>query len=124
VLRRVLLSAAANDRVRSRAANAPVARDVVRRFVAGEATDQALAVTRRLVDDGLAVSLDHTRRGHHRPGRRRRPRRTARFSAGWPGRGAPPLPPGSRAGVGGRPVTPGRWERCRFFDEGDTTAET
>jgi proline dehydrogenase len=114
VLRRVLLSAAANDRVRSLAANAPVARDVVRRFVAGEAADQALAVTRRLVDDGLAVSLDHLGEDTTDPGGGAD--QDVPHASRPAGRG--------RAGVGGRPATPGRWERCRFFDEGDTTAET
>jgi proline dehydrogenase len=38
---------------------APVSRDVVRRFVAGSQVDDALAATRNLVRDELAVSLDH-----------------------------------------------------------------
>jgi proline dehydrogenase len=36
----------------------PVGRDLVRRFVAGPTTDDALRVTRGLVDAGLKVSLD------------------------------------------------------------------
>jgi proline dehydrogenase len=39
--------------------SAPVTRDVVRRFVAGETIDDALRVTRILTGDGLQVSLDH-----------------------------------------------------------------
>jgi proline dehydrogenase len=37
---------------------APVSRDVVRRFVPGSATVDAVRASRELVDDGLAVSLD------------------------------------------------------------------
>jgi proline dehydrogenase len=40
-------------------AKTPGLRGVVSRFVAGESSDDAVAVTRRLVADGLAVSLDH-----------------------------------------------------------------
>ena len=39
--------------------SAPVTRDVVRRFVAGETIDDALRVTRALTGEGLRVSLDH-----------------------------------------------------------------
>jgi proline dehydrogenase len=39
--------------------SAPVTRDVVRRFVAGETIDDALATTHALTSDGLHVSLDH-----------------------------------------------------------------
>jgi proline dehydrogenase len=39
--------------------SAPVTRDVVRRFVAGETINDALRVTRILTGDGLQVSLDH-----------------------------------------------------------------
>jgi len=55
----VLLSAAANDRVKSLVATAPVSRDLVQRFVAGATVDDAVAVARRLYDDGLTISLDH-----------------------------------------------------------------
>jgi proline dehydrogenase len=58
-LRTLILAAAGNDTVRRVVANAPVTRGVVRRFVAGEKADDAVAVTRDLVADGLAVSLDH-----------------------------------------------------------------
>ncbi|MBO4210020.1 proline dehydrogenase family protein [Micromonospora echinofusca] len=37
----------------------PVTRRVVDRFVAGEHVPQALAVARRLVDEGLTVTIDH-----------------------------------------------------------------
>lgn len=55
----MLLSAAANDRVKSLVATAPVSRDLVQRFVAGATVDDAVAVARRLYDDGLTISLDH-----------------------------------------------------------------
>jgi proline dehydrogenase len=59
VLRRALLAAAASNRIRHIAATAPPARAVVARFVAGETADEALAVTEKLVSDGLLVSLDY-----------------------------------------------------------------
>lgn len=59
MLRRVLLAASASQRVRRVITTAPVTAGVVRRFVAGEAASQALAVARRLVAEGLAVTLDY-----------------------------------------------------------------
>ncbi len=59
MLRRALLAASASERVRRIVTTAPLTRDVVARFVAGDAADDALAVTRRLLDDGLLVSLDY-----------------------------------------------------------------
>ncbi len=58
-LRSLILGAAGNDVIRRLVATAPVSRDVVRRFVAGETTGEAIAVTRNLVDSGLAVTLDY-----------------------------------------------------------------
>jgi proline dehydrogenase len=58
-LRSLILAAAGNDRVKKLVATAPVSRDVVRRFVAGETTDDAVRVTRELVNAGLTVTLDH-----------------------------------------------------------------
>jgi proline dehydrogenase len=58
VLRPLLLSAARNSHVRDLIRTAPVSRSVVRRFIAGDTVDQALTVARRLVEQGLAVSLD------------------------------------------------------------------
>lgn len=58
-LRSLILAAAGNDTIRRVIATAPVSRDVVRRFVAGETTEEAVAVTRRLVESGLAVTLDY-----------------------------------------------------------------
>jgi proline dehydrogenase len=58
-LRSLILAAAGNDVIRRLVATAPVSRDVVRRFVAGETTTDAIDVTRTLVGQGLAVTLDY-----------------------------------------------------------------
>jgi proline dehydrogenase len=58
-LRTLILAAAGNHTIRRLVATAPVSRDVVRRFVAGETTSDAVEVTRRLVSAGLTVTLDH-----------------------------------------------------------------
>jgi proline dehydrogenase len=58
-LRSLILAAAANDTIRGVVASAPLARDVVGRFVAGQTVDDAVAATRRLVTTGLDVTLDH-----------------------------------------------------------------
>lgn len=58
-LRSLILAAAGNDVIRRAVATAPVSRDVVRRFVAGETTADAIEVTGKLVDAGLTVTLDH-----------------------------------------------------------------
>jgi proline dehydrogenase len=59
MLRSVVLAAARNQQVKRVVAGAPVSRGVVRRYVAGESTDDAVRVTRELVAQGLTVSLDH-----------------------------------------------------------------
>ena len=58
-LRSLILAAAGNDAVKRLVATAPVSRDVVRRFVAGETTEDAVRATRALVDAGLHVTLDY-----------------------------------------------------------------
>jgi|tagenome__1003787_1003787.scaffolds.fasta_scaffold20943026_2 proline dehydrogenase len=58
-LRSLILAAAGNDVIRRAVATAPVSRDVVRRFVAGETTADAIGVTRELVSAGLTVTLDY-----------------------------------------------------------------
>lgn len=58
-LRSLILAVAGNDTIRRIVATAPVSRDVVRRFVAGETTADAVAVTRQLVSSGLTVTLDY-----------------------------------------------------------------
>jgi proline dehydrogenase len=59
MLRSVILAAARSPRVARLVETAPISRDVVHRFVAGPATDDALRVTRELVDRGLRVTLDY-----------------------------------------------------------------
>jgi proline dehydrogenase len=58
-LRSLILAAAGNDVIRRLVATAPVSRDVVRRFVAGETTADAIEVTKSLVGQGLTVTLDY-----------------------------------------------------------------
>ncbi|MEU7532480.1 proline dehydrogenase family protein [Saccharothrix sp. NPDC042600] len=58
-LRSLILAAAGNEAVRRAVASAPVSRDVVRRFVAGETVASAVDVTGDLVEDGLRVTLDY-----------------------------------------------------------------
>lgn len=58
-LGRVLLKVADSRRLKHAATTAPVSRDVVRRFIAGETEDDAIRVTRELADAGLLVTLDH-----------------------------------------------------------------
>ncbi|GGM69712.1 proline dehydrogenase [Longimycelium tulufanense] len=58
-LRTLILAAAGNDTIRHLVATAPVSRDVVRRFVAGETTQDAVHATRGLVESGLSVTLDY-----------------------------------------------------------------
>jgi len=59
MLRSVILAAARSARVARLVETAPISRDVVRRFVAGPQTSDALRVTRELVGDGLKVTLDY-----------------------------------------------------------------
>jgi proline dehydrogenase len=59
MLRSVILAAARSPWVERLVETAPVSRDVVRRFVAGTHSDDAMQVTRSLVEDGLAVTLDY-----------------------------------------------------------------
>jgi proline dehydrogenase len=59
MLRKVILAAAGSSRVERLVENAPVSRNVVRRFVAGTTSDDALRCARELVTAGLGVSLDH-----------------------------------------------------------------
>ncbi|MEU4802289.1 proline dehydrogenase family protein [Actinosynnema sp. NPDC023587] len=58
-LRTLILAAAGNDGVRRVVATAPISRDVVRRFVAGETVDSAVDATADLVEHGLRVTLDY-----------------------------------------------------------------
>jgi proline dehydrogenase len=59
MLRSVILAASRSGRVERLVETAPLTNGVVRRFVAGDSTQDALDVTRRLVADGLSVTLDY-----------------------------------------------------------------
>jgi proline dehydrogenase len=59
VIRRTLLTLSRSERIKNLASAAPISRDVVKRFVAGETADDAVVATRALVDDGRLVTIDH-----------------------------------------------------------------
>ncbi|HEX6249730.1 MAG TPA: proline dehydrogenase family protein [Nocardioidaceae bacterium] len=59
MLRQPLLMLARSERVKNLASALPVTSGVVNRYVPGEGTDEAVAATRVLVDDGLQVTLDY-----------------------------------------------------------------
>jgi proline dehydrogenase len=59
MLRSTILAAARSSRAERLITKVPLTRDVVRRFVPGTGTDDALRATRELVDAGLRVSLDY-----------------------------------------------------------------
>jgi len=59
MLRSVILAAARSPRVARLVESAPISRDVVKRFVAGTGTHEALEVTEKLAGQGLAITLDH-----------------------------------------------------------------
>ncbi len=59
MLRQVILAASRHARVKGLVAGAPVSRNVVRRFVAGESAEDAVRASAELIGRGLAVSLDH-----------------------------------------------------------------
>jgi proline dehydrogenase len=59
MLRSVILAAARSPRVERFLATAPLTRDVVRRFVAGTTTADALRATRELTGHDAGVSLDY-----------------------------------------------------------------
>lgn len=59
MLRSIILAAARSARMEKLVATAPISRNIVSRYVAGTATEDALRVSRELVDNGLKVSLDY-----------------------------------------------------------------
>src|SRR5215475_3280896 len=59
VLRSALLAAAASQRVRGIVTTTPAAEALVRRYVAGESSEDAVAVARTLRSEGLLVTLDY-----------------------------------------------------------------
>ncbi len=58
MLRQALLALSASKQARDLIMATPLTRDVVARFVAGEAADDALTVTERLIGDGRLVTID------------------------------------------------------------------
>jgi proline dehydrogenase len=58
VLRQALLALSASHKARQLILANPLTRDVVERFVAGEAAGDAIGVTQRLVDSGRLVTID------------------------------------------------------------------
>ena len=62
-LRTLILAVAGNETIRRVVAAAPVSRRVVRRFVAGETTEDAIRVSGELGRAGLRVTLDHLGEG-------------------------------------------------------------
>lgn len=58
-LRSVILAASRNATVERLVAGAPISRNVVRRFVAGESVEDAVRAGRELTGKGLTVTLDH-----------------------------------------------------------------
>ncbi|NUR26903.1 MAG: proline dehydrogenase [Catenulispora sp.] len=59
MLRRTLLAAAGSERTRALIERSPGSRQVVKRYVAGPATDDAVAVADALIEDGLLATMDH-----------------------------------------------------------------
>ncbi|HEY0003024.1 MAG TPA: proline dehydrogenase family protein, partial [Actinoplanes sp.] len=59
MLRSVFLAAAGSSRLGRLASSAPLSRSLAERFIAGDDAAAALAVSRRLVDDGLSVTVEH-----------------------------------------------------------------
>ncbi|MQA04425.1 MAG: proline dehydrogenase [Streptosporangiales bacterium] len=59
MLGKVLGRAADSDRLKRAIETAPVSRTVVRRFVAGEHEDDAIAASHELAGAGLSITLDH-----------------------------------------------------------------
>jgi proline dehydrogenase len=59
MLRKVILAAAGSNRVERLVERAPISRNVVRRFIAGTTTDDALRCSRELVGKGLGVTIDY-----------------------------------------------------------------
>ena len=59
MLRRALVAISASKRIHQLIVGAPLTRDVVARFVAGDSADDALRVTQALQAEGLLVTLDY-----------------------------------------------------------------
>ena len=59
MLRKALMAAAASERVRETVMGSPATRAIVERYVAGESSEDAVAVARALRSNGLLVTLDY-----------------------------------------------------------------
>lgn len=59
MIRQTLLMASRSDGLKNLAANTPVTRSVVQRYVAGETTDDAVRVAAELADGGMLSTIDH-----------------------------------------------------------------
>ncbi len=59
MIRQALLSISRSDRIKALVAGAPVSRNVVTRFVAGETSADVVRVTHELVGSGRLVTVDH-----------------------------------------------------------------
>jgi proline dehydrogenase len=59
LLRKALLAAAASERIRETVTATSATRTIVDRYVAGESSEDAVAVARALRSDGLLVTLDY-----------------------------------------------------------------
>jgi proline dehydrogenase len=59
ILRSSILAASRNTRIERLVTSAPISRDVVRRYVGGASTVDAVEAIRPLLADGLTVTLDH-----------------------------------------------------------------
>jgi proline dehydrogenase len=59
ILRSTILAAARNRRIERLVSNAPISREVVRRYVGGATTSEAIERVRPLLAAGLTVTLDH-----------------------------------------------------------------
>ena len=59
MLRKALMAAAASERVRETVMGSAATRAIVERYVAGESSEDAVAVARALRSDGLLVTLDY-----------------------------------------------------------------
>jgi proline dehydrogenase len=59
MLRRPLLRVSRSQKIKNVVTTAPVTAGVVERFIAGETSQEVVAVARRLVDAGLQVSIDY-----------------------------------------------------------------
>ena len=58
MIRRAMVSVSRNEKIRELSVSMPVTRDVVQRFVAGEATVDAVAATADITATGRQVTLD------------------------------------------------------------------